>query len=79
MLFENNIPYVILKILLIVMGTLSMMCSTTKFKYGVKRIMLILFVYLCYVAASSTAVIILFGYTFFLQVFLLTVSTPAIY
>ncbi len=79
MLFENNIPYATLKILLIVIGTLGMMCSTTKFKHGAKRIMLILFVYLCYVAASSAGIIVLFGYTFFMRVFLLTVSTPAIY
>lgn len=79
MLFEDNIPYITLKILLIVIGTLGMMCSTTKFKHDVKRIMLILFVYLCYVAASSIAIIVFFSYTFFLQVFLLTVSAPAIY
>lgn len=79
MLFEDNIPYVTSKILLIVTGTLGMMCSTTKFKYKTKRILLILFVYLCYVAASSTAIIVLFGYTFILRVFLLTISTPAIF
>ncbi len=79
MLFENNIPYVIFKILLSVIGTLGMMCSTTKFKYEAKRIILILFAYLCYVAASSAAIIILFDYTFFLRVYLLTISIPAIY
>jgi len=79
MLFENNIPYIILKTLLIVMGTLIMMCSTTKFKYGLKRILLIFFVYLCYVAASSAAITVLLGYTFLLRIFLLTISAPAIY
>ncbi len=79
MLFEDDIPYVTLKILLIVMATLGMMCSTTKFKYEAKRILPILFVYLCYVAASSAAVIVLFGYTVLLRIFLLTISAPAIY
>lgn len=79
MLFEDNIPYATLKTLLIVVGTLGMMCSTTKFKRGAKQIMLILFLYLCYVAASSAAIIVLFGYIFFLRIFLLTISAPAIY
>ncbi len=79
MLFEDNIPYVIFKILLSVIGTLGMMCSTTKFKREAKQIMLIIFAYLCYVAASSTAIVVLFGYTVFLRVFLLTISLPAIY
>ncbi len=79
MLFEDNIPYATLKILLTVIATLGMMCSITKLKYEVKRITLILFVYLCYAAASSAAIIVLLGYTFFLRVYLLTLSTPAIY
>lgn len=79
MLFENNIPYVTLKVILIVIGTLGMMCSTTKFKHSAKQIALILFLYLCYVAISSAAIITLFGYTFFLRIFLLTISAPAIY
>lgn len=79
MIFENNIPYATLKVVLTVIGTLGMMCSTTKFKYGVKQITPILFLYLCYVAVSSAAIINLFGYTFFMRVFLLTISTPAIY
>lgn len=79
MLFEENIPYVTLKTLLNVMGTLGMMCSTTKFKYNIKRIILILFLYLCYIAGSSAAIVVLFGYTVFLRIFLLTISAPGIY
>lgn len=78
MLFEDNIPYATLKTVLIVIGTLGMMCSTTKFKYSAKRITLILSLYLCYVAVSSASLIILLGYTFFLRVFLLTISAPAV-
>ncbi len=79
MLFENNIPYATLKILLITTGTLGMMWSTTKFKHETKRILVILLAYLCYVAASTAAIFVFFGYTFFLRVCLLTVSTPGIY
>lgn len=79
MLFEDNIPYATLKVILVVIGTLGMMCSTAKFKYGVKRIALILSLYLCYVSVSSAAIIILFGYTFFMRIFLLTISAPAVY
>lgn len=79
MLFEDNISYATLKTLLIVIGTLGMMCSTTKFKHSAKRIALILFLYLCYVSGSSAVIIVLFGYTFFLRIFLLSVSAPAIY
>ncbi len=79
MLFEDNIPYDTLKILLIVIGTLGMTASVTKFKYEAKRILLIFFIYLCYVAASCTAIFILFDYTFFLRVCLIAVSAPGIY
>jgi len=79
MLFEDNIPYITAKVILIVIGTLGMMASITKFKYKAKRVLLILFVYLCYVTISSAVIIILSDYTFFSRVFLLTVSAPAIY
>lgn len=36
--FESNISYTTLKTILIVIGTLGMMYSTTKFKYHIKRI-----------------------------------------
>ena len=79
MLFENNIPYATLRVIVIVIGTLGMMCSTTRFKYNAKQAALIFFLYLCYVAVSSAAIINLFGYRFFMRVFLLTISAPAIY
>lgn len=79
MLFEDNIPYVTIKILLIVIGTLGMMCSTTVFKRTAKQIVPLIFLYLFYVAGSSAALVVLFGYTFLLRVFLITISAPAIY
>lgn len=78
MLFEDNIPYSTLKTLLIVLGTLGMMCTTTRFKYGAKRVALHFFLYLSYVAASSAAIIFFLGYPVFLRVFLFTISVPAI-
>lgn len=79
MLFEDNIPYVTIKILLIVIGTLGMMYSTTVFKRTIKQIVPLIFLYLFYVAASSAALVVLFGFTFLLRVFLVTISAPAIY
>lgn len=79
MLFEDNIPYVTIKVLLIVVGTLGMMFSTTVFKRTAKQIVPLIFLYLFYVATSSAAIVALFGYTAFLRVFLLTISAPAIY
>jgi len=79
MLFENNILYATLKTLVIVMGTLGMMCSTTRFRHSTKRIALIFCIYLCYVSVSSAAIITLFGFAFLLRIFLLTISAPAIY
>lgn len=78
MLFEDNIPYNIAKVLLIVIGTLGMMYSTTSFKYTIKQMVPLIILYLFYVAGSSTAIIVLFGYTCFMRV-LLTISFPAIY
>lgn len=60
-------------------GTLGMMCSITQFKHETKRTLLTLFVFSCYVAASSAAIIVLSGYTFFTRVCLLTISAPGIY
>lgn len=79
MLFDNNIPFNILKVLLVVIGTLGMMCSTTRFKHNMKRVVISLFLYLCYVTVSTAIIITLFGYLFFMRVLLLTVSAPAIY
>jgi len=79
MLFENNIPYATLKTLLIVVGTLGMMCTTTRFRHSTKRIALIFGIYLCYVFVSSAAIIIFWGFSFLIRVFLLTISAPAVY
>lgn len=79
MLFEDNTIYVVIKILLVVIGTLGMMGSTTEFKHKSHQIVYIFSLYLLYVAASSAAIIVFFGYTFFSRIFPFTISAPAIY
>ena len=79
MLFENNILYAVIKIMLIVIGTLGMMASTTELKHKLRQTVALFSLYLLYVVVSSAAIIVLFNYTFFLRIFPFTISTPAIY
>lgn len=79
MLFEENTLYAVIKILVIVVGTLGMMGSTTEFKHTPKQIIPVFSLYLLYVAASSAAIVAFLGYTFFMRIFLFTISAPAIY
>ncbi len=57
MFYENNIPFTTIRVLLIVVGTLGMMCSTAKFRYHPKRVLVILFLYLCYAVCYTATVI----------------------
>lgn len=79
MLSENNVPYATFKILLVIVGTLGMMCSTTKFKYRTKRILTAFILYLCYAAIYAAAINSLFGYLFFMRTVLPAISAPAIF
>lgn len=78
MSFTDIIIYDIIKTLVIVIGTLGMMCSTTNFRYRSKHIATLFLIYLCYVAISSAAIITWFGFTFFMRILLLTISAPAV-
>ena len=80
MLFEENIIFLILKVMITFTGTLGMMGSTTKFRYvKEKPISIIIFAsYFIYVIISSYAIICFFSYQHLLRVFLLTISCPAI-
>lgn len=78
MLFEDNLLYSTFAILMLIIGALGMMCSTTKFRYDTKRIALVLFLYLIYAATSTLAIIAFLGFPFFLRVYLITISAPAI-
>lgn len=79
MLFEDNFPYMLFKVVLTVMCTLGMMCSTTKLKYKLRKIIFILSVYLFYVLISSAIIIYLWNFEFFTRIFVLTISFPAIF
>ena len=80
MLFEENIIFLILRVMITFTGTLGMMGSTTKFRYvKEKPISIIIFAsYFIYVIISSYAIICFFSYQHLLRVFLLTISCPAI-
>lgn len=81
MLFENNIIFLVLKVLIIFAGTIGMMISTTDFRFtGKKSISIaILGTYSLYVILSTYAIIYFFGYEHFLRVFIITISLPAVF
>lgn len=79
MLFENNVPFAVIATLLNSIGTIGMMCSTTRFKYHAKRVIITLFLYLCYIAVFTAVINSLFGYLFFLRIGLFTLTAPTIY
>ena len=62
MLFEQNLPYMVFKVTLTVICTLGMMCSTTKLKYSLRKIIAILSLYLFYVVISTAAIIYFRGF-----------------
>ena len=80
MLFEDNIIFLILKVMITFTGTLGMMGSTTKFRcVKEKPLSIIIFAsYFLYVILSSYAIIYFFSYQHLLRVFILTISCPAI-
>ena len=80
MLFEDNIIFLILKVMITCAGTFGMMGSTTKFRYvKEKPIRIMIFAsYFIYVIISSYAIIYFFSYQHLLRVFILTISFPAI-
>ena len=80
MLFEDNIIFLILKVMITCAGTFGMMGSTTKFRYvKEKPIRIMIFAsYFIYVIISSYAIIYFFSYQHLLRVFILTISCPAI-
>ncbi len=80
MLFEDDIVFLVLKVLITFTGTIGMMISTTDFR-AVKRksiSILILGCYALYVILSTYAIIYFLDYEHFLRVFLITISCPAV-
>ena len=80
MLFEENITFLLLKVLITCAGTFGMMGSTVKYRFvKEKPVSIIIFgAYVLYIILSTYAIIYFFDYEHFLRVFILTISCPAI-
>ena len=78
MIFENDTVFSLIKTLLVTFCTLGMMCSLVEFKYSLRKTIAVIGVYLLWVAVSSFAIIARFGYMAFLNVFIVTISAPAV-
>lgn len=80
MLFEDNITFLLLKVLITCAGTFGMMGSTVKYRFvKEKPVSIIIFgAYVLYIILSTYAIIYFFDYEHFLRVFILTISCPAV-
>lgn len=80
MLFEDNITFLVLKILITCAGTFGMMGSTVKYRFvKEKPVSIVIFGgYVLYIILSTYAIIYFLDYEHFLRVFILTISCPAI-
>ncbi|GEM_PF-5173414 len=76
--FENDVGYFMVKALIVVVGTLGMMSSCMKVKYGFRKIAATLVIYLSWVAVFTFVAMKFFGIVVMLQLCILTVSVPAI-
>ena len=80
MLFEDNLAFLVLKILIIFAGTIAMMASTVNFKIIQRKAacMAVILGYAVFVVLSTFLIIYYFSYEHFLRVFILTISLPAV-
>ena len=80
MLFEDNLAFLVLKILITFVGTIAMMVSTINFKTIQKKTVCITVIlgYAVFVALSTFLVIYYFDYAHFLRIFIFTISCPAL-
>lgn len=80
MLFEDNISFLVLKVLITCAGTFGMMGSTVKYRFvKEKPVSIIIFgAYVLYSIISTYAIIYFLDYEHFLRVFILTISCPAV-
>ena len=80
MLFEDNLTFLVLKVLITFAGTIAMMASTTNFKIIQKKTVCIAVIwgYAVYVVLSAFLIIYYFDYEHFLRIFILTISCPAV-
>ena len=80
MLFEDNIIFLILKILITYAGTMAMMFSTTSFKFVRKKSINTAMIVLCAVFSvlSTSYVLVFMGWEQLLKGFIFTISIPAV-
>ncbi len=80
MLFENNLPFLVLKVLITFVGTIAMMASTTHVRIMRRKAISIavLVGYAVYVVLSTLLILYYFDYEHFLRVFIFTISCPTI-
>lgn len=75
---EYSLGFLIFRCFFITIMTLGMMSSLTEFRFGARKLLLILLFYLCWVVFSSGVLLYVGGEVLLLRVFLLSVSLPAI-
>ncbi|MGM9942268.1 MAG: hypothetical protein ACI32N_09820 [Bulleidia sp.] len=80
MLFENNLTFLVLKIMVTYAGTMAMMFSTTNLKVVRKKAVIIAIIsgYAVFTVLSTYLILILFGWEQLLRVFILTISCPTV-
>lgn len=76
--FENDTFYYVVKGLIVVVGTLGMMSSCMKIKYPLKKVIIVLMVYLFWVGLFISFSLKPLGLAVMLRLCVLTVSVPAI-
>lgn len=81
MLFENNVAFLVLKVLITYIGTTMMTFSTVNFKFikSKKRCIVHFTAFAVYAMLSTYAVIFLGNYQHFLRVFIITISIPSVF
>lgn len=70
--------FLVLRTCLICLMTLGMMASMTEFRFGVRKLLKVLGMYLVWVLLSTGVLIRLGGETLLIRLFLFTISTPAV-
>ncbi len=81
MLFENNIIFLVLKVLVTFLGTIAMMLSTTDYSLAKRKLIstAILGGFSFYAILSTYAIIYFLDYEHFLRLFIITISCPAVF
>lgn len=80
MLFEDNLPFLVLKTIVTYVATMAMMFSTTNFKVVRKKAVNVAMISGCVVftVLANYLILILLGWEPFLRLFILTISCPTI-